>query len=554
VLSFPMTLAPLPKPPGANSLFLPLPTRVFVVPRTISHFGPLCFQSFAHSSAIRWGWGVGVPNFVFPISRFVLDSLYLLSFHILTNSFAARNSSTPLFSGDSKLFRKNTRGWVSSGALSSRPKGGICFSFTSLTSLTSYTYSSLTPLEATFTAQLRVSSGFDRNRPLVTPLNATLAETTSASSLAARFTKKPGVGAPPPPTHSDHSARCYNQGVPAPESTTHRELLASPEDTGTRLDRFIAANCPELSRTRVQELIEAGLVLINGTAASKGSQHLHGGERITLDAPERPPLRAEPESIPLDILYEDDDIIAVNKAAGMTVHAGAGNHSGTLVNALLGRGQALSQSGGALRPGIVHRLDKETSGVILVAKNDFAHAKLSDAFRNRTVKKTYIALVQGVLKDDQGRIELAIGRDPIHRTRMAVQRKNWHGTAITNLREARTDWRVLARIDNTTLLEVQLHTGRTHQIRVHFSALKHPVVGDLLYGAASELRMGKTALPAPSRNFLHAAKLVFAQPRTGLQLELRAPLPSELRSFLNELSAATCDDPRRIDAALAGYL
>jgi 23S rRNA pseudouridine1911/1915/1917 synthase len=342
--------------------------------------------------------------------------------------------------------------------------------------------------------------------------------------------------------------------VPAPESATHRELLASPADTGTRLDRFIAANCPELSRTRVQELIEAGLVLINGAAASKGSLHLRGGERITLEAPERPPLRAEPESIPLDILYEDDDVIAVNKAAGMTVHAGAGNHTGTLVNALLGRGQALARSGDALRPGIVHRLDKETSGVILVAKNDFAHAKLSDAFRNRTVKKTYIALVQGALKDDHGRIELAIGRDPIHRTRMAVQRKNWHGTAITNLREARTDWRVLARIDNTTLVEVQLHTGRTHQIRVHFSALKHPVVGDILYGAASELRMGKTTLPSLGRNFLHAAKLAFAQPRTGQHLELRAPLPKELHSFLQTLSAAAGDDPRRIDAALAGYL
>jgi 23S rRNA pseudouridine1911/1915/1917 synthase len=368
------------------------------------------------------------------------------------------------------------------------------------------------------------------------------------------YKKTGGGGPPPPPTHSDHSSRCYNQGVPSPASSTHRELVASPEDTGTRLDRFIAANCPELSRTRVQELIEAGFVLINGTAASKGSQHLHGGERITLDAPERPPLRAEPESIPLDILYEDDDLIAVNKAAGMTVHAGAGNHTGTLVNALLGRGQALARSGDALRPGIVHRLDKETSGVILVAKNDFAHAKLSDAFRHRTVKKTYLALVQGLLKDDHGRIELPIGRDPIHRTRMAVQRKNWHGAAITNLREARTDWRVLARIDSTTLVEVQLHTGRTHQIRVHFAALKHPVVGDILYGAASELRMGKTTLSPLRRNFLHAAKLAFAQPRTGEHLELRAPLPKELHDFLQSLSAAAGDNPRPIDAALAGYL
>ena len=211
VLPFPMTLAPLPKPPGANSLFLPLPTRFFVVPRTISHFGSLCFQQLAHSSAIRWGWGVGIPNFVFPISRFVLDPLYLLSFHILTHSFATRNSSTPLFSSDSKLFCKNTRGWASADALSSRlPRAcrgsrlqsrraarGFCFSrvpSTSSPSSTSYTSPSLTPLEATATSKLRVSSGFDRNRPPVTPVKATLAETTFASPLAATFTKKPGVG------------------------------------------------------------------------------------------------------------------------------------------------------------------------------------------------------------------------------------------------------------------------------------------------------------------------------------------------------------------------
>ena len=348
--------------------------------------------------------------------------------------------------------------------------------------------------------------------------------------------------------------RCYNLRVSQSNESSLHEFVAAESEAGQRLDQQIASRFSNISRTRVQELIEAGLVLINGAAAGKGSLHLRGGERITLDAPERPPLRAEPESIPLDILYEDDDLIAVNKAAGMTVHAGAGNHTGTLVNALLGRGQALARSGDALRPGIVHRLDKETSGVILVAKNDFAHAKLSDAFRNRTVKKTYLALVQGALKDDHGRIELAIGRDPIHRTRMAVQRKNWHGTAITNLREARTDWRVLARIGDTTLLEVQLHTGRTHQIRVHFSALKHPVVGDILYGAASELRMGKTTLPPLGRNFLHAAKLAFAQPRTGAPTELRALLPSELYNFLQTLSAAAGDDLHRIDAALAGYL
>ena len=342
--------------------------------------------------------------------------------------------------------------------------------------------------------------------------------------------------------------------MPAPDSSTYRELVVSDTDSGARLDRFVAAHCSELSRTRVQELIESGQVLIDGKAASKGAQHLRNGQKITVEVTERPPIVAAAESIPLDVLYEDDDVIAINKAAGMTVHAGAGNVSGTLVNALLGRGQSLSQSADPLRPGIVHRLDKETSGAILVAKNDAAHAKLGEAFRQRAIAKTYIALVQGILDGKSGRIELAIGRDPIHRTRMTTQRKSWHGADIANPREARTDWKALATIDSTTLVEVQLHTGRTHQIRVHFSALKHPVVGDALYGAPSDLRVGKTTLPPLERNFLHAAKLGFAQPRTGAWIEVRAPLPGELREYLKKLSDAAGEPQSRIDAALAGYL
>ncbi|HET8922014.1 MAG TPA: RluA family pseudouridine synthase [Candidatus Acidoferrum sp.] len=327
-----------------------------------------------------------------------------------------------------------------------------------------------------------------------------------------------------------------------------------PEEAGARLDRVVAARCPDLSRTRVQELIDSGLVLIDGKAAKKGSLHLRGTEKILVEAPGRPSIVAKAEAIPLDVLYEDDDVIAINKPAGMTVHAGAGNVSGTLVNALLGRGQSLSQAGDPLRPGIVHRLDKETSGVILVAKNDAAHAKLGEAFRRREVKKTYIALVQGNLKEKSGRIELAIGRDPIRRTRMTTERKAWHGAAIANPRAARTDWRVLAHVGKATLVEVQLHTGRTHQIRVHFSALKHPVVGDTLYRAAAQLRTGKVTLPPLERNFLHAAKLGFAQPRTEAWIEVRAALPSELRAFLQELAAASGEPQSRIDAALAGYL
>jgi 23S rRNA pseudouridine1911/1915/1917 synthase len=349
---------------------------------------------------------------------------------------------------------------------------------------------------------------------------------------------------------------------------------------GERLDRYLAAQLPELSRTRIQQLIEAGLVLVEGKP-SKGAHRLHGSEKIVVEAQARPPMRAEAEAIPLEILYEDEDLMVVNKAAGMTVHAGAGNSRGTLVNALLGLGQTLSRGGDVLRPGIVHRLDKETSGVILVAKNDFAHAKVSEAFRQRLVKKTYLALVEGLLKEKQGRIELAIGRDLHRRTRMAVYREKPARTLRANAlgdkalrvsglagnaREARTDWRTLEEVDGTTLVEVRLHTGRTHQIRVHFSAIAHPVVGDTLYGAASEIRMGagtgrgaskereRVTMPTLGRNFLHAARLGFPQPRTGAWIEVRAPLPEALQEFLRKLAVAVGEDSKRIDAVLAPYL
>ncbi|HJY89991.1 MAG: RluA family pseudouridine synthase [Candidatus Acidiferrum sp.] len=316
-----------------------------------------------------------------------------------------------------------------------------------------------------------------------------------------------------------------------------------------RLDRIVVKECPELSRTRVQELIEEGLVRLNGKSA-KDSQKVRAGDVIEVVARPRAPLQAEAESIPLEVLYEDDDVMAINKPAGMMVHAGAGNSRGTLVNALLGRGEALSQANDPLRPGIVHRIDKDTSGILLVAKNDFAHAKLAEGFRLRTIKKTYLALVQGLLKEERGRIELPIARDPNRRSRMTAK----DAGRLPNSRAARTDWRVLARIDTTTLVEVQLHSGRTHQIRVHFSALKHPVVGDTLYGAAGQLHVGSGTLPAPGRNFLHAAKIGFPQPRNGETIQVAAPLPVELYMFLGKLAKAAGDEPGRIDAALKGFL
>jgi 23S rRNA pseudouridine1911/1915/1917 synthase len=314
-----------------------------------------------------------------------------------------------------------------------------------------------------------------------------------------------------------------------------RKLLVPRTARGTRLDLWLVAQCPQLSRARLQELITEGLVLVNG-AAAKASQKLHGAEKIIVEAVGRPALRAEPESIPLDVLYEDNDLMIVNKPAGMSVHAGAGNSRGTLVNALLGRGQNLSRGGSqadALRPGIVHRLDKQTSGLIIVAKNDYSHAKLAESFRTRAVKKTYIALAEGKFENSAGKIELAIGRDPVHRTRMKA-----FADPSGRAREARTEWHKLAEFGAATLLEVQLHTGRTHQIRVHFSAVKHPLVGDSLYGAAAKLFLGNSELPPIHRQFLHAAKLGFPHPRTAQWIESRAPLPQDLREYLDTLAAA----------------
>jgi 23S rRNA pseudouridine1911/1915/1917 synthase len=327
------------------------------------------------------------------------------------------------------------------------------------------------------------------------------------------------------------------------------QISIATEDAGMRLDLTVAKHCPELSRTRVQELIEAGLVRVNGKTA-KDSHKVHTGDLLEVVPQPRPRLQAEAESIPLEVLYEDDDVIAINKPAGMMVHAGAGNSHGTVVNALLGRGESLSQAEDPLRPGIVHRLDKATSGILLVAKNDLAHAKLAEGFRLRTISKTYLTLVHGLLSEERGRIELPIARDPQRRNRMTAN----HAGLLPHSRAARTDWRVLARVDTTTLLEVQLHSGRTHQIRVHFTALKHPVVGDTLYGASRQLHVGSDTLPALRRNFLHAAKIAFLQPRTGTLMQLAAPLPSELHTFLEKLAKAAGDDPARIDAALRGFL
>jgi 23S rRNA pseudouridine1911/1915/1917 synthase len=324
-----------------------------------------------------------------------------------------------------------------------------------------------------------------------------------------------------------------------------QRFTVAAADAGTRLDRFLAARLPELSRTRIQELIDEGRARVNGRAA-KPSHRVAAGETVEIEPQPRPPLAAAPEAIPLAILYEDEDVIVVDKPAGMTVHAGAGQSRGTLVNALLHHFGRLSGAGGALRPGIVHRLDKATSGALVVARHDAAHRRLAEQFQRRTIRKKYVALVHGRVGRDSGAIDLPIARDLKRRTRMTTRRARG--------RDALTEWRVLARLDGFTLVEVTLHSGRTHQIRVHFSALGHPVVGDTLYGAPREPRAGRETLPPLGRNFLHAARICFLHPRLERAVDVRAPLPAALRDYAARLCRALGLPPASFDAAAREYL
>jgi 23S rRNA pseudouridine1911/1915/1917 synthase len=312
-------------------------------------------------------------------------------------------------------------------------------------------------------------------------------------------------------------------------------VSVASDDAGKRLDQFLATRLNSISRARVQDMIAEGKVLVND-APAKASLKLRGGERISvLGEAQRAPLKAIAEEIPLDIVYEDDDLAVINKPAGMMVHAGAGasedaRNRGTLVNALLHHLNSLSGVGGELRPGIVHRLDKETSGLIIVAKNDEAHRKLGAQFAARQVKKKYVALVHGWVKKDSGTIAQSISRDPVRRVRMTAR--------LQGGRAAVTHYRVLRRLDTKfgklTLLDVKIDTGRTHQIRVHVAAMGHPVVGDTMYGAPKQAR-GKSAAIGLPRNFLHAAELEFRHPRTGVTIALNSELPEELREFLRKV-------------------
>ena len=299
-------------------------------------------------------------------------------------------------------------------------------------------------------------------------------------------------------------------------------LQPTLDDAGLRLDRFLARCLEPYSRAQLQQWIAAGRVRVDG-AAAKASLRLRGRERIEVEPDDRPALAAAfPEAIPLRILYEDPDLVVIDKPAGMTVHAGAGRRAGTLVNALLHRFGSLSGVGGPLRPGIVHRLDRLTSGVVVVAKTDAAHRELSRQFAAREVRKIYLALVHGRFRPPPAawtRLDMPIRRDRRHRVKMTARAREG--------RAALTEFRVLSEPPGYSLLEVRIGTGRTHQIRVHLSAIGHPVAGDHLYGAPRR--------PELDRFFLHAAEITFRHPRTGETLTVSAPLPPELERVLSGL-------------------
>jgi 23S rRNA pseudouridine1911/1915/1917 synthase len=330
-------------------------------------------------------------------------------------------------------------------------------------------------------------------------------------------------------------------------TAAHNEFVVPAEDAGQRLDRFLVAQLPALSRARIQSLIDEGRVQVDGSAR-RASHRVEPGEHVTVEIPQPPPAGVEAEPIPLDVLYEDADVAVINKPAGMIVHPGSGVYAGTLVAALLHRFGAagLSTIGGPLRRGVVHRLDKDTSGAIVIARTDDAHRKLVEDFQERLVQKTYVALLHGKIKGEAGTVDLPVARDLRRRSRMTARRQEG--------RAARTDWCARLRIGAFTFIEADLRTGRTHQIRVHFSALGCPVVGDTLYGAPGQERVDSQLLLPLGRNFLHAARVAFNHPRTSKRVEVRAPLPIELRDYLGVLGRAAKFDAASIDALLREYL
>jgi len=387
--------------------------------------------------------------------------------------------------------------------------------------------------------------------------------------------------------HSDLEVPAHNTEIggsaAASDPAGERHVwTVEQDDAGERLDVFLAHRLPGHSRGGLQHLVGNGRVVVDGVAA-KQSRRVKIGQTVSAEIPPQAAHTLVAEALPFDVLYEDEYLAVVNKPAGIVVHPGPGRATGTLAAALLHRFGSLSHIGGPLRPGIVHRLDKETSGALIVARTDAAHLRLVELFQAREIEKTYIGLLHGKLLKDSGRIELPVGRDLHRRTRMTARGRGG--------RAARTDWRVLLRLGipptQLALVEARLHTGRTHQLRVHFSALGNPIVGDTLYGSPKEARAGKITLPPLGRVFLHAARLQFAHPllraadadagkgspadiaadasseisagtpagiRPNARIDVRAPVPAELLDFLHAAADAWHADVGEVDAALRPYL
>ncbi|MCX5839164.1 MAG: RluA family pseudouridine synthase [Deltaproteobacteria bacterium] len=326
--------------------------------------------------------------------------------------------------------------------------------------------------------------------------------------------------------------------MPPRDAEGERRFTVAPGEAGLRLDLFLTGKAPQLSRAAIQRAVAEGLALVNGRSAKAG-RRVKAGDEVAIRLPEARPSGVLPEAIPLKILYEDASLLVIDKPAGMVVHPAAGHSGGTLVNALLHHCRDLSGIGGVLRPGIVHRLDKGTSGLMVAAKSDDAHRGLAGQFKRHEVKKTYLALVYGDPKTDGGRIEAAVGRHPTDRKRMSTQSRRG--------RSAVTIWRVRERYGVAALLEVDIETGRTHQIRVHLTDLGYPVVGDRVYGGAGRIRTvgdpaARARMKAQNRQALHAGRLSFTHPVTGEEMQFTSPLPEDVADLCAFLRGKGIDD------------
>ncbi len=305
------------------------------------------------------------------------------------------------------------------------------------------------------------------------------------------------------------------------------KFQATDADAGTRLDRFLAVRAPDISRTRLQRFIKEGRVYLNDHPVTLPRHRINSGDILEFEIPAPEPLKLTPEAMLLDIIFEDSHIIVINKPAGMVIHPGAGHERSTLVHGLLHHCGDLKGIGDTMRPGIVHRLDKDTSGLVIIAKDNAAHQSLIEQFASRTTDKRYIALVAGKLRDRSGTVNSPIGRHPVHRKKMAA--------GVSRGKEALTQWKIMREMKGASLIEAHILTGRTHQIRVHMSSIGHPLLGDMLYGGPSVVKLQDLTVKIP-RQMLHAAELAVTHPLTRERMRWQAPVPEDMKKVISALS------------------